>query len=204
MVSEELQVHIATAHRTVQGNVSLKVFPKSSDEACEIIKNWAPIKSLNGQETTASDQTGFIWDQPVSGEAVHAPHKRQPPFQKDTAAICVDGALKARAESSTDLTMRKGDVYVFADGGVLGLQPRFGKLLCNKPEKAGNKQFVKQRRVVTVGYELSSLQKRKRVVRGYTPQLENFTTVGPLLADVPTRKRQNFTGCSYNNKGRLI
>ena len=94
---------------------------------------------------------------------------RQPPFQKDTAAICVDGALKARAESSTDLTMRKGDVYVFADGGVLGLQPRFGKLLCNKPEKAGNKQFVKQRRVVTVGYELSSLQKRKRVVRGFTP-----------------------------------
>jgi len=203
-VRDELQRHITAAQRAVRGNIVIKVTPESVDEVAEHIKNWGPIAARKGKDGTATSQTAFIWDQSICGEADHAPHLRQPPFQAKTLVCFLDGVLKARAENSTDMTMRKGDLFIFADGGKHGIHTRMVKLLGDKPEKSGNQRYIKQKRVLSVGYELTSLQKRKRVVRGFVPQLENLVVVGPLISSIPTRKRQHFSQCSSTNKGTLI
>ena len=168
-----------------------------------MIKNWKPIANIGGVGTPSS-QTAFVWDHGCCGESDTAPHLRHPALQVKTLTLYIDAALKACAENPTDLTMRKGNVFLFADGGQAGLQPRMTKILGDTPEKTGNKTLAKNSRAISIGWELASLQKRKRVLRGLVPQLENVGLVGPSLGSLPTRRRRHFDDSSKTNKGTLL
>ena len=76
----------------------------------------------------------------------------------------VTGALVSRAETQGDLTILPGDMFVFTDGGRRGLAHRITRPLVDKEEKSGNKDVVKRKRTITVGFEQETLQKRRHAL----------------------------------------
>lgn len=169
----------------------------------EALKKSDMLKDVSG---TSSSFVAFVWDQPCAGESMTAPHLRMAPFKLHMLNAYATGCLQARSGNSEDLSIQKGDMFLFADGGLRGLQNRFTRALVDKPEKAANKDAVKKRKIVTIGYEQDSLQERRGTIRGYVPQLENFVVVarGDDMASMPLRKRRRFAEASKTNKGTLL
>ena len=161
---------------------------------------------LEGVVGNSTGFIGFVWDQPCSGESQTAPHTRLPPLQKDTLKMYVNGILMTRAETAGDMTLKPGDMFILTDGGRRGLVSQLMRPFTDTPEKSCNKTAVKRRRVLAMGYEQESLQKRRHTIRGVTTQLESFYVVagGSLLNQMPTRKRKHFAEASPTNKGNLI
>ena len=58
----------------------------------------------------------------------------------------------SRAETQGDMTILPGDMFVFTDGGRRGLAHRLTKPLADKDEKSSNKEAVKRKRVITMGF----------------------------------------------------
>ena len=93
----------------------------------------------------------------------------------------------------------------FADGGKSGLHARFRKTLWDGPGKSANKESLKaNKNVLSIGYEQNSLHTRRRLVRGYLPQIESVLMIGPQIKKLPTKKRRIFTGVSSDTKGTRL
>ena len=115
-----------------------------------------------------------MWDQPCADEADCNTHMRNPPFQYATCNACITGTLQARCADPADLTCTQNGIFLFAGGGNSGLHPRFMKTLWDGPGKAANKEVLKSNKtVLNVGYEQHSIHSRRRLIRGYLPQIEN-------------------------------
>ena len=181
----------------------LKSACKSPKEVVDSLIDCHVLKDVVGN---SMGSVGFVWDQPSSGESMASPHLRMPPLQVATLGVHIYGVLMLRAETPGDMTMLPGDMFIFADGGRQGLVSRLTKTLIDKPEKGSNKEAVKSKRVLTIGYEQDRLQRRRRTIRGWTPQLENFYIIAQpaMLNQMPTRKRKRFGEASSTNKGTLL
>ena len=193
------------ARRKVHANI---MFSAACKTAAEVESELKKSPFLHNAATALPGSTGtqvlFVWDQTCAGEALSCPHLRNPPFQYATCNTFVTGALKARSTDPEDLTSTHHDVFLFADGGKPGLLTRFQKTLSDSPEKAGNKEMLKHKHVLNIGYEQGSLQARRRVRRGYLPQIEDILMVGTHIRNLPTKKRKFFAGASVDTKGTLL
>ncbi len=181
----------------------LKPACKSQKDVIDALSTCPVLANVRGD---SSGFVAYVWDQPSSGESMTSPHLRMPPLQAQTLALYVSGCLGLRSDVPGDMTILGGDMFVFADGGRTGLTSRFMKTLTDKVEKIGNKEAVKSKRILTIGYEQESLQRRRRTVRGWTPQLENVYIIAQpqMLNSMPTRKRKRFGEASSTNKGTLL
>ena len=179
-------------------NVILRGPCKSPDEVLSVLKECGHfLKSLPGN-------TAIIWDQTAAGEAASRPHVRNPPFQKKSYEMYTTGYMRFRSDAPDNLAFDKKDVYMFADGGRKGIAARAAKVLAAPPTKTANSEIIKQRKDVTIGYELDSLVSMKKKVRGLVPQMEGCFFAGQAIAEVPTKKRRFFAQASSTNKGNLL
>ena len=93
---------------------------------------------------------------------------------------------------------------MYADGGKRGLGTMAARVFTNKEEKSANKEWIKQKKVISVGYELDTLVNHKRTSRGWVTQIEEITVFGPPLNDIPPKKRKFYGSTSQSNRGTLI